>query len=104
GWMRDHARRFRLRALRWGRLKQSGISVGDLVAHLVRTLDADDDLSEALLPEVLEQHPKSRAPQEHDGERRLFLRIQVLREITTNARQRLGLEPWGRMQLEYAGL
>jgi hypothetical protein len=104
GWMRDHARRFRLRALMWERLKQSPVGIGDLVAHLSRLLDADDELSEALLPEVWEQYPKSTSPLEHEGERRLFLRIQVLREVTTNARQRIGLEPWGRMRVEYAGL
>ena len=104
GWMRDHARRFRLRALMWERLKQSPVTVGDLVAHLARTLDADDELSEALLPEVWEQYPKSTSPLEHQGERRVFLRIQTLREVATNPRQRLGLEPWGRMRIGYAGL
>jgi hypothetical protein len=104
GWMRDHARRFRLRALMWQRVRESPVSIGDLVAHLWRTLDADDDLSQALLTEVWEQFPKSTAPLEHEAERRIFLRIQALREVTTNPKQRIGLEPWGRLRARYDGL
>jgi len=104
GWMRDHARRFRLRALMWERLKKGPLGVGDLAASLSRTLEADDDLSESLMPEVWEQYPKGTAPLEHEGERKLFLRIQVLREVATNPRQRIGLEPWGRMRVQYDGL
>ena len=40
----------------------------------------------------------------HEQERRKFLRIQVLREVTLSARQAIGLEPWGRMKVEYEGL
>lgn len=104
GWMRDHARRFRLRALMWERIRHSEVSVGDLVAHLCRTLDADPDLSRALLPEVWEQYDREAATQEHEAERRSYLRIQVLREVTTNPKQRIGLEPWGRLRLTYKGL
>lgn len=104
GWMRDHARRFRLRALMWERIKQSPLTVGDLGASLDRTLDEDDDLSQALLPDVWEQYEKSAAPQQHVGERRLFLRIQALREVATGVRQRIGLEPWGRLRVSYSGL
>lgn len=104
GWMRDHARRFRLRALMWERIRESEVSLGDLGASLERSLDGDDDLSKALLPEVWEQYPKASAPTEHEHERRHFLRIQVLRELATSPRQRLGLEPWGRIRVFYRGL
>lgn len=104
GWMRDHARRFRLRALMWERIRQSPLSIGDLVAHLCRVLDNDDELSEALLPEVWEQYAKNSSPQEHEGERRLFVRIQVLKEVATNPKQRIGLEAWGRLRIRYEGL
>ena len=40
----------------------------------------------------------------HEQERRKFLRIQVLREVTLSSRQAIGLEPWGRMKVEYDGL
>ena len=40
----------------------------------------------------------------HEQERRKFLRFQVLREVTVSARHPMGLEPWGRMKIEYEGL
>jgi hypothetical protein len=52
GWMQDHARRYRLRALMYERIQQGAVSLGDLVFHLDRLLDKDDALSRALLPEV----------------------------------------------------
>lgn len=104
GWMRDHARRYRLRALMFERLSQGSLSVGDLTAHLDDVLERDDDLSRALVPEVWRVHRKEAEGVRHGEERRRFLRIQVLREITTSTRQRIGLEPWGRLVVEYPGL
>ncbi|WP_448600521.1 DEAD/DEAH box helicase [Thermoleptolyngbya sp.] len=104
GWMQDHARRYRLRALMYDRLKQGSVSIGDLTAHLDDLLDADDDLSRALVPEVWRVHRKEAEGVKHNEERKRFLRIQVLREITTGVKQPIGLEPWGRMRIEYAGL
>ncbi|MBM3465356.1 MAG: DUF1998 domain-containing protein [Armatimonadetes bacterium] len=40
----------------------------------------------------------------HEQERRKFLRIQVLREVVLSSKQSIGLEPWGRMKVEYQGL
>ena len=104
GWMQDHARRFRLRSFMYERLRGETVHVGDLVAHLEAVLDADDGLSRFLIPEVWNVYTKESAPVKHADERRYFLRILVLREIATGARQRLGLEPWGRLRVEYAGL
>ena len=104
GWMKDHARRFRLRALMWERMMHGPVSVGDLVAHLDEKLNDDDGLSRALIPEVWEVEPKSTTGVKHADERKYFLRIQVLRELTTGVKQRIGLEPWGRLQVTYAGL
>jgi hypothetical protein len=104
GWMQDHARRYRLRALMHDRLLQGPVSVGDLTAHLDELLDGDDDLSRALVPEVWRVHRKEAEGVRHGEERKRFLRIQVLRETATSTRQRIGLEPWGRMVVEYAGL
>ncbi|MCP4289381.1 MAG: DUF1998 domain-containing protein, partial [Gammaproteobacteria bacterium] len=57
-----------------------------------------------LLPEVWREHPKEAAGLEHAAQRKYFLRIQALREIVTGVRQRLGLEPWGRLRVDYLGL
>lgn len=105
GWMHDHARRFRLRALMAQEIAGApGIGVGDLVARLDALLDADDELSRALAPEVWQMHRKAGEPLKHAEERRYFLRIQVLREVVTGVKQRVGLEPWGRLRVGYRGL
>lgn len=103
GWMRDHARRFRLRAMMAEQIGD-GASIGDLVARLDHIFDADDSLSRALLPEVWSVARKEQAGIEHGRERRHYLRIQILREMVTGLKQRLGLEPWGRMLVRYTGL
>lgn len=104
GWMRDHARRFRIRSLMLEKLKQGPITIGDLAAWMDERLHNARDLSEALVPEVWRIYRPESAPQKHREELRYFLRILVLREITTGIRQRIGLEPWGRMRVDYRGL
>ncbi|MCB1221951.1 MAG: DEAD/DEAH box helicase [Planctomycetales bacterium] len=102
GWMKDHARRFRLRGLMSEELKKGAISVGDMESRLNDLLAADEVLSRALIPEVWRAEPSAGAA--HDNQRRYFLRIQVLRELTMAANQQIGLEPWGRMRVDYIGL
>jgi hypothetical protein len=75
-----------------------------LVSQLDEELDRDDDLSQALIPEVWNVARKKADIQGHSAERRRFLRILVLREVATGVRQRIGLEPWGRLIVDYAGL
>ncbi|NLH74834.1 MAG: DEAD/DEAH box helicase, partial [Verrucomicrobia bacterium] len=104
GWMQDHARRFRLRSLMYERLRQGPVSVGDLTAHLSDLLETNDDLSRALIPEVWRVHRKEAEGVRHQEERARFLRIQVLRELTMGVKQRIGLEPWGRLKVNYRGL
>ena len=104
GWMKDHARRFRLRALMAEGIRERPRSVGDLTAFLDDLLEADETLSRALIPEVWEVVRREGAGGRHRQERRKYLRFQVLREVTLTARQALGLEPWGRMKVEYDGL
>jgi hypothetical protein len=104
GWMRDHARRFRLRALMAEGLKGAAISVGDLALYLDDLLEKDEVLSRALVPEVWQVVRREGGGGRHEQERRKFLRIQVLREVTLSSRQSIGLEPWGRMKVEYEGL
>ena len=97
GWMQDHARRYRLRALMYAHLSSEPLQVQTLVSQLDDELDQDNDLSQSLLPEVWNVARKAADLQGHAAERRKFLRILVLREVATGARQRIGLEPWGRM-------
>jgi ATP-dependent helicase YprA (DUF1998 family)/SOS-response transcriptional repressor LexA len=104
GWMRDHARRFRVRALMWEKLRTGPLSIGDLVAHLDDVLDADDAMSRSLVPEVWAEVRKEAEGRRHVEERRYLLRVLVLREITSGVKQRVGLEPWGRLRVEYSGL
>ncbi|PKN59366.1 MAG: helicase [Deltaproteobacteria bacterium HGW-Deltaproteobacteria-14] len=104
GWMRDHARRFRLRALMAQQISVGGVSIGDVVYSLDEMLDEDRELSRALLPEVWQVVPFDESGTKHREERLYFLRIQVLREVATGVKQRLGLEPWGRLKVGYQGL
>jgi hypothetical protein len=104
GWMRDHARRFRLRSLMYERITQGPVSVGDLTKFLDDRLEHDDDLSRMLVPEVWQVAAKEAAGTAHVEERKYFLRIQVLREIVTGIKQRVGLEPWGRLRVDYLNL
>ena len=105
GWMKDHARRFRLRAMMADGIRASPRSVGDLVGYLDDLLEDDETLSRALVPEVWQvARRESGGGGRHQQERRKFLRFQVLREVALSSRQALGLEPWGRMKVEYVGL
>lgn len=104
GWMKDHARRFRLRALMADGIKHGPLSVGDLVLYLDDLLEKDETLSRALVPEVWGVVRREGGGGRHEQERRKFLRFQVLREVTLSPRQPIGLEPWGRMRIEYEGL
>ena len=104
GWMRDHARKFRLRSIMAEFIHQGSVSIGDLAAKLDEFLDSDDTLSRALIPEVWNVHPREQAGTRHQDERRRFLRLQVLQELTASPRFTLGLEPWGRMIVEYLGI
>ncbi len=104
GWMQDRSRRYRFRELTYQKLKEGSISVSDLTLWLDQHLDADDELSRALIPEVWRVEPKSEAGQAHGQERKWFLRVQILRELAIGGRQRLGLEPMGRLKIDYLGL
>ncbi len=104
GWMKDHARRFRLRSLMAEAIAGGPQSVGDLALHLDKALERDEALSRALIPEVWQVARKEGSGGEHERQRRKFLRIQVLREVTVSSRNAVGLEPWGRMRVEYQGL
>ena len=104
GWMKDHARRFRLRALMADGIRAGANSIGDLAAYLDDLLESDQTLSRALIPEVWQVVRREGSGGRHEQERRKFLRFQVLREAALSSRQARGLEPWGRMKVAYSGL
>ncbi|MDY7107964.1 MAG: DEAD/DEAH box helicase [Planctomycetota bacterium] len=101
GWMKDHARRFRLRALMAEQLRPEGVAIGDLTHALDDLFERDDALSKTLAPEVWRVARKEGTGQRHRQERRKFLRMQVLRELVLSPRQVIGLEPWGRLRIDY---
>lgn len=104
GWMQDRSRRYRLRELIYQKLRQAPISLSDLTLWLDQHLDEDDELSRALIPEVWRVEPKSQTGIAHGEERKWFLRVQIMRELTMGSRQSTGLEPLGRMKIRYRGL
>ncbi len=75
-----------------------------LRSSFVDLLDGDETLSRALIPEVWQVARREGSGGRHEQERRKYLRFQVLREVALSSRQSLGLEPWGRMKVEYEGL
>jgi Lhr-like helicase len=104
GWMRDHARRFRFRALVASELKAGALSVGDVVHRLDKIMEEDDALSMALLPELWAVASKEAGGSEHRECRRSLLRNHLLIELTIPMRQMIGLEPWGRIKINYVGI
>lgn len=103
GWMQDHARRYRLVSLMHELLPEVGcLGIGDLTNDLDDLFAEDTNLSETLLKEVWEA--EQRDTQKFERERRKYLRLQVLGELTLATRRRIGLEPWGRMRVQYSTL
>src|SRR5690606_5426113 len=86
------------------KLREGAVSISDLILWLDKFLDADDELSRALIPEVWRVEPKSETSLAHGEERKWFLRAQLLRELTQGSRQSTGLEPLGRLKIQYKGL
>ena len=109
GWMRDHARRYRLRYLLVEALASSSrdggpVSVGDLHADVVRRLRSDRDLARAVAPEAFDGGADEAFGRLSDTLLSRFIRIQILRELATAFAQRDGLERWGQLRVVYAGL
>lgn len=104
GWMRDHARRYRLRAIIREMLQDNPKSPGDLIYDLIERLELDDELSEALLPELWEHARKREEEETHRRFRRFAMSALIARELTVGPRQSIGLEPWGRLRVDYRGL
>lgn len=103
GWMRDHARRYRLRYLMLEliRVAEGPISVGDITSELFERLWNDKELGAALAPEVFRSEEDEGFGKSVREELRRFLRIHIIREFTPRMSQSTGLEPWGQVRCEY---
>lgn len=104
GWMKDHARRYRIISLIDEMLgKTPNVRVGDLIQDLCDVFQNDENLSRALLPEVWSWAPLTNV-RHHQEERKKYLTIQVMRELCLGTRRSVGLESWGRLQVHYDGI
>jgi hypothetical protein len=106
GWMRDHARRYRLRYLIIEAVRSAGrpVSVGDVHDALYRRLSTDRDLARILAPEAFSSEADEAFGASQRADLRRFLRVQVLREITPSMQQIESLERWGQIRVIYAGI
>ena len=112
GWMRDHARRYRLRQVLFNQLRSlheendTPVAIGDLVqaihSHLSDT--GDGELARQLVPEVFASEVEEAFSNRLKKELMRYLHMFVIRELATSARQRMGLEAWGLMLAVYHGL
>lgn len=106
GWMRDHARRYRMRHLIYKYIAAADrpASIGDLQEHLFQMMRSDAALRDYLAPEVMDGIPDEHFGSASWANLRKFLRIVLLRELATSFSQRDSLETWGVVRVEYAGL
>lgn len=105
-WMSDHARRYRLRHLLFeiiGKAK-SPVSIGDLVEALTALFRSNPDLGRAVATEVYEREIEEAYSTRTEENMRKYLRIAILRELTTSFSQRDSLETWGKIGIAYSGL
>lgn len=106
-WMRDHARRYRIRQLIYDRLKStegSFLTVGDTAYQVVQLVERDPPLLESVAPELLEQFRGNREGIEFQRALRRFFHIQTLREFAEGAGRIETLENWGLVEVSYSGL
>lgn len=106
GWMRDHARRYRLRYLILEAIRGPGrvTSISDVQLAVERFLREDVDLARALAPEAFQSSVEEAFGQQQKRDLSRFVRIQVLRELTTSMTQIASLERWGLMRVEYSSV
>ncbi|MEM4729071.1 MAG: DEAD/DEAH box helicase [Thermoplasmata archaeon] len=105
-WMADHARRYRLRHLMYNFIKEaeSPISVGDLLEKLNEFLKKDRELARSIAPEVFAGLVEEAYSSKIEESMKLFLRIQIIRELGTGLQQRDSLETWGMARVQYFGI
>lgn len=105
-WMIDHARRYRLRHLIYNIIKDSGhpLSIGDLVDSLNKKFIQEKDLARAIASEVFASSVEESFSSKTEDWMKKYLRIAILRELTTSFAQRDSLETWGKIRVEYFGI
>jgi ATP-dependent helicase YprA (DUF1998 family) len=105
-WMADHARRYYLRHLMYRFIKESDtpISVGDLVEKINTLFKQDKNLARTLAPEVYLNVIEEAYSSKMEKSMKKFLRILILRELTTSYKQRDSLETWGIIRILYHGI
>jgi len=106
GWMQDHARRYRLRHLIHGFLRDrtGPTALGDIQAHLLSLFKSDPDLAQALCPEVFAGQVQEAFSKSLQEALQYYVRIALMREWGTSFKQRDSLETWGVARVMYAGV
>lgn len=106
GWMKDHARRYRMRHLIYDYLRDQNEPVGirDVQEYLYREFEKDRNLARSLMPEIYEDQAHEYFGKSHRETLLYALRIILVRELATSWKQRDSLENWGVMRVEYAGV
>ena len=105
-WMADHARRYRLRHMIFRLIedKETPTSIGDLVEGLNRQLRQNQGFARTLAPEVFASSVEEKYSSRIEQQMKKYLRIQILRELTTSYAQRDSLETWGKLRVAYYGI
>ena len=106
GWMRDHARRHRLRYLILDAINSADgiVSIGDIHTVLYRQLLGDRDLARALAPEAFASSADEAFGSEQKAALKRLLRIHVIRELAVRPTRWESLERWGQIRVVYANL
>ena len=103
GWMKDHARRRKLRGILFSAIKEGNTTIEAAVNYIVRFLDENETLSRKLIPEIWRIFKNFKLP-DHINDREKFITIQVLREITTDSIARNTLQKMGMILVKYKNL
>jgi hypothetical protein len=106
GWMQDHARRYRLRHLIYGFLKERDYpcSITDVREYLMTCFRQDRSLARMLAPEVFSGRTDEAFGHELDKQLSYYIHILLMREWSTSFKQRDSLETWGKARVVYADI
>ncbi|TGN11618.1 DEAD/DEAH box helicase [Leptospira bandrabouensis] len=103
GWMRDHAKRFRIRSLMYKYLEETNHSIESITEELKRFLEKNQSVSKIIAQEVEVKNLKDNRAN-HEENKYKFIKIKVLDELVTSASANRGLEPVGKLILDYHGI
>jgi hypothetical protein len=104
-WMKDHARRYRLRQLIYSTLNGRGsMTIGDAVNRLVDMVKDDIELQKIIAPELFDKHTGNLAGEDFQKDRWRYFYIHVLRDLCEGSGRLDTLENWGLLGVDYDGL